>query len=101
MPELPSPELKDFIDAIDRFGAKPPEDLPDGALDQIKQIGQTLRGYSPSEMYSPGEREAIEKQAPGSDVPVDYSKAAVGHDGPSPGQKEFERVQAAAKQFSD
>lgn len=89
MPELPSPELKNFLDALEAFGEKPPGDLPEGALEGAKQLGRLLRGYSGDQLLSPGEREAVEKQAPGSDVPVEMAKAAVGHDQPSPGQREF------------
>lgn len=89
MPELPSPEVKALIEAIDTFGGSNPRDLPDGLLDELKNVGQKLRGYGGDEIYSPGERDVASKQGASSDVAVDISKAATGHDSPSPGQREF------------
>lgn len=89
MPDLPSPEVKALIEAIDTFGGANPRDLPDGLLDELKNVGQKLRGYGGEEIHSPGERDAVAKQGQGSDVAVEFSKAATGHDQASPGQREF------------
>ncbi len=101
MPDLPTPEVKALLEAIDTFGENPPRDLPEGTIEQLKGVGQQLRGYSGvTELDSPGEKEA--KQFASSDSAVPYPKAATGPDQPSPGQRELAKIaeiaQSATKQ---
>lgn len=99
--DLPSPEVRKFMQALEGFMENPPRDLPDGVVDTAKGLLHNLKGYDNNtpEEVSPGEKEAA-KASGGSDEPVSYRDAARGEDEPSPGQKEFQRVQEAAQQFA-
>jgi hypothetical protein len=96
----PTPEVQNFLQALAGFMENPPRDLPDGALDSIKELDHTLRGYTggSAEAPSAGEREAIQAQV-GKEVSpgmADYKNAATGADKPSPGQREYEAAIAEA-----
>lgn len=86
MPPLPSPELRSFLNSLEGFMQQMPRDLPDGTGDTIKELHQSLKGYTGTEDASPGEKEA--QKVKGSDVAVPYGQAATGPDPPSPGQRE-------------
>lgn len=101
MPDLPSPEVKALIEAIDTFGEQRPRDLPDGVDEKVKALGQELRGYTGGEVLSPGEKEAKLKEVPGSDEAVPHPKAAIGPDGPSPGQREYEEAAQKAQEVAE
>lgn len=88
MPELPSPHVAEFLNALDKFMENPPRDLPDGFADNAKSLGQQLRGYGDGSELSPGQKEAAAAFTNGTGE--HYSKAALGPDQPSPGQREFE-----------
>lgn len=103
MPPLPSPETREFLNALEGFLENPPRDLPEGAMDTMNQLHSSLKGYTGPGELSPGEQEAMKagkgvEKLQGSDIAVPYDKAALGADQPSPGQKEF---QQAVGQFAD
>lgn len=85
-----------FLNALNDFMENPPRDLPDGTADTLKQVSDSLKGYTQSES-SPGEREVAELSGATDGTGVPYSKAAVREDAPSPGQREFQRVIKEAK----
>lgn len=89
-----------FLNALNDFMDNPPRDLPDGTSASLKEVANSLKGYTQSET-SPGEREVAELTNATDGTGVPYPRAAVKEDAPSPGQQEFERVikeaQAAAR----
>lgn len=91
MPAAPDAHAKKFLDAIDEFMESSPR-LPDGAAASLKELGQTLRGYT-DQAQSPGEKAA--RAAFTNGTGEHYSRAATGQDQPSPGQKEFMAAAAA------
>jgi hypothetical protein len=103
MPNLPDPATGKFLAAVNDFMENPPRDLPEGAADQLKAITQALQGYeSQSKELSPGQKQLLEVGGKVVDNPTEgtgnhYSKAALGADQPSPGQREF---QAAVEEMN-
>jgi hypothetical protein len=85
-----------FLNAVNEFMDNPPRDLPEGTADTLKEITNSLKGYTESSM-SPGEKEVAELTNTTDGTGTPYSKAAVKEDAPSPGQQEFERVIKEAK----
>lgn len=96
MSNLPSPEAKNLLDAIDSFMENPPRDLPDGVADQLSHSASGLRGYGPSGEDSPGMKEALSFT---DGTGESYSKAATGKDRPSPGQLEHKKVMSEKTGF--
>jgi len=79
-----------FLNALDEFMESSPL-LPDGASDQLKAIGQHLRGYDQADL-SPGQKAVKQAQQPTDGTGAPYAQAATGQDLPSPGQREFEQA---------
>jgi hypothetical protein len=91
----PNASAREFLNALEMFMESNPRDLPDGALDTMKELHGSLKGYTGTEQPSPGEREAVEAQV-GTNEAQPYPKAATGPDKPSPGQREYEAAVAKA-----
>ena len=85
MTNPPDPHTMKFLQAIDAFMESSPR-LPDGAADQLKQLGHHLRGYEQEQ--TPGQKEAQKAHAPTDGTGAPYQKAATGEDVPSAGQHE-------------
>jgi hypothetical protein len=99
MSVIPPPDVNTgkFLAALDAFMDNPPRDLPDGVVDSLKGVGQSLRGYN-ADSQSPGEREVAELTGATDGTGVPYPQAARSEDKPSPGQREFQKVMEQAKQ---
>ncbi len=92
MPRLHNQATVRLLNAIEEFTKNPPRDLPDGAIDTLQDLGTSLNGYVGAPEASPGAKEAM-KVAAGTDGTGEaFPKAAVGVDGPSPGQREYENA---------
>jgi hypothetical protein len=74
----------------------PPRTLPDGVVDSLKTVSDSLKGYNQANQ-SPGEREVAQLTGATDGTGVPYTKAAMREDQPSPGQREFEKAMEAAK----
>ena len=102
---MPAPvEIVKLQQAISAFKERAPQDLPDGVMEGLDKIGSSLNDYAPPGGDSPGHRAAGEAQgqAPGTDGTGEhYSKAAKGPDGPSPGQKEAQRLSEEMMQAAE
>ena len=101
----PTPEVKQFLEALEGFLENPPRDLPEGAVDTMTNLSKSLRGYSGPQELSPGEREVYEQQGkPSSDLGESFKTAARGPDkateGQSPGQQEATRLAEQAKELA-
>lgn len=96
MPQLPDRRTAKLMNAIAEFSDNPPGELPDGVLEAIQGLGKDLSGFAGNPEASPGQREAM-RVAPGTDgTGAPFPKAGVGVDGPSPGQREHDRVVSEA-----
>lgn len=95
--EPPNPHTAKFLNAIDEFMESSPR-LPDGASEQLKELGQHLRGYNELGNESPGQKAVKQAAQPTDGTGAPYNQAATGQDLPSPGQREFE---AAVSQMRD
>lgn len=82
----PDPHTMKFLTALDEFMESQPAGLPEGATDNLKALGQHLRGYS-GQAETPGEAETQKAYTDGTGE--HFKKAALGEDQPSPGQREF------------
>ena len=96
MTNAPDPHTMKFLQAIDAFMESSPR-LPDGASDQLKQLGHHLRGYEQEQ--TPGQKEAQKAHAPTDGTGAPYTQAATGEDVPSAGQREF--LEAAQRMMSE
>lgn len=94
MGQMLSAETAKLAQAIEQFMENPPRDMPDGLSDQLKELGQGLRGYDGAGEESPGTREAM-KATTGTGE--SYKVAATGNDQPSPGQREFDSAMEKAR----
>lgn len=95
MPEALDPHTLALVQAIEKFMENPPRDMPDGLGDQLKSVGQTLRGYGVGDDISPGMKDAAQAT---DGTGESYKVAATGKDVPSPGQQEFDAAMEAARQ---
>lgn len=94
MPEALEPHTLELVQAIEKFMENPPRNLPDGAVEQLTSLGQSLRGYGAGEEASPGMKEA----GKATDGTGESYTVPTGKDMPSPGQQEFDQAMEVARQ---
>lgn len=85
-----------FLNALNEFMENPPRNLPDGAVDSLKAISNSLKGYNDASV-SPGEQEVAKASGITDGTGVPYSQAALDQDAPSPGQREYQNAIEKAK----
>lgn len=92
MPTLPDQATARLLNALSAFSENPPRDLPDGVIESIQELGTNLSGYNGPDTASPGQKEALKVAAGTDGTGEHFTKAAVGVDGPSPGQREHDQA---------
>lgn len=82
------PEVARLLQAVEHFESRSKgADLPKGVSEAVQGLSDALGRPTPGR-DTPGAREAL-KLAPGTEgTGAPYAKAAIGRDGPSPGQRE-------------
>jgi hypothetical protein len=85
----PDPHTAKFLAALNEFVEKSPNRLSDEVTASLKSVGQELQGYA-QQSQSPGQKEAAKHVTDGTGE--HYSKAALGPDQPSPGQREYDQA---------
>ena len=90
MPVLRDSSTARLLSALQDFSENPPRDLPDGVVEAINELGTNLSGYNGPDTASPGQKEAMKVAAGTDGTGEHFTKAAVGVDGPSPGQREYD-----------
>ena len=91
-------ERERLLQALEHFNNRTKgEEQPEGTKEAIEGLLKALGAPAPGR-DTPGAREAL-KVAPGTDgTGAHFSRAAMGVDGPSPGQKEAQSVSAQIKE---
>jgi hypothetical protein len=95
MAQLIDPQTSKLVQAIEQFMENPPQDLPQGLPEQLKELGTSLRGYGGEGDESPGMKEAMKAT---NGTGESYKLAGTGKDVPSPGQREFDKHMEAARE---
>ncbi len=92
-----SAEVLRLRQAIEQFKARQPHGLPEGVIKGLDQVVKELGRDEPAR-DTPGASE-VARLAPGTDGTGEhFSRAALGNDGPSPGQREARGIQSDVQQ---